>query len=121
MTAKLAKEKDFHEDTFDSYPIEYYGELNSNRDLDDWNDCDDYYAAPTQSLLQKWLREKYNIEVLPYPIQFLKNGNEIESLKLTYHYKIIIKGITQHVNLNFESESYEEALEIGLQHGLRLI
>ena len=66
------------------------------------------YSAPTQGLLQKWLREKLNIDVnvLPYN----KDGNK--------KYEVCVnKAITTWSGYN----TYEEALEVGLQEALKLI
>ena len=75
-TAKLAKEKGFNIKTykgylsetiveyFDTYPSDSIrlSEKYSNSALkNDW-----LCTAPTQSLLQKWLREKHNIEIECY-------------------------------------------------------
>ncbi len=71
------------------------------------------FSAPTQSLLQKWLREVHNLHI---SIVFDKNTAN------TYYCYMInsIKGYT-----NIESKhaffSYEEALEAGLQEALKLI
>ncbi|MFA5433077.1 MAG: hypothetical protein WC319_09460 [Candidatus Paceibacterota bacterium] len=102
-TAKLAKEKGFE---FEKITVDTHH---------------DSIQVCTQSLLQRWLREKHKIDVFPYPIQILHNNNEIECLQLTYHYKIIVKGITKFVSLNHEFETHEEAFEIGLQEALKLI
>ena len=89
------------------------------------------YPASTQSLLQKWLREKNNIHV---EINFM-------SRTLPFHdgYFIILRGIGYELNLDNDSQgnyrpilseihggyevfdSYEEALEAGLQEALKLI
>ena len=72
------------------------------------------YSAPTQSLLQKWLREKYNIIVLityqykfdstPYSYWIYKENNDLP--------------LNQWIN---DLNTYEEALEKGLQEALKLI
>ena len=71
--------------------------------------------APTQSLLQKWLREVHNIRL------------EIQSLiDYTYAYSIYQelqdnKYCKQIAFEYTEQYSYENALEIGLKHALKLI
>jgi len=65
-----------------------------------------WYLAPTQSILQKWLREKHGLILLVY-------FNEGEVNKWEYH----IIGRKPFVFGN----SYEEALEAGLKEGLKLI
>lgn len=63
-----------------------------------------YYHAPTQSLLQKWLREKHNIF-----IQINVNFN----VRIYYKDELYDEIFTFH--------SYEGALEKGLQESLKLI
>ena len=64
--------------------------------------------APTQSLLQKWLREKHNIHLIAY-----KNIN-IDGYDWCF---ITTDGIT---NIN-SYKTYEDAYEIGLREALKLI
>lgn len=132
-TAKLAKEKGFKEICFAAF--------HRNNRSDGWfetgiisqseyfkfplmNNGDkiavlqkDYIHTilrPTQSLLAKWLREKYNIHIT----------SQIGNLDFinTYHYEIryIYKNkFACKVNGNFKT--YEEAYEKGLQEALKLI
>lgn len=69
---------------------------------------------PTQSLLQKWLREKHGINVEVFlSYEFPYN---------TYFYRVMKIGkyfTLSHTD--FESNIYEEALEAGLQEALKLI
>jgi hypothetical protein len=98
-TARLAKEKGFKEQTVQMY--------NDKGKLAFWTECT--ILAPTQSLLQRWLREEHGIDIciLPYA------GPEI-----SYGYIIYIddKEIRK-----VEPWSYEKALEQGLQEALKLI
>lgn len=68
------------------------------------------YSAPTQGLLQKWLREVHNIHVLPtfnwYPDR--------------YNYEIRRENKAPLRSRSIES-NYEQALEAGLQEALKLI
>ncbi len=66
------------------------------------------YPAPTQSLLQKWLREKHRIYVIPL-------------FDEPYGWTIGINSKTVKFNLNLFFNTYEEALEKGLQESLKLI
>ena len=72
--------------------------------------------APTQSLLQKWLREKHEIYVSP---------RESYSFDNTLEYVCTVNGT--YVNHNIKDkpinrfDTYEQALEVGLQEGLKLI
>ena len=122
-TAKLAKEKGFNIEVktyfdikkFGDKPCEFYGRLNAN----DYNSWDDklkkninagYISAPTQSLLQKWLREVYNIHIAVLPK--ILPSNEIKY----YCFKGKIKKDFKDLY-----NTYEEALEKGLQEALKLI
>lgn len=71
------------------------------------------FQAPTQSLLQKWLREKHNIEVFvnPYKDYFADVNDPV-----MYKYCVWNNSIGAEF-----SEIYEEALETGLQRALKLI
>ena len=82
--------------------------------------------APTQSLLQRWLREKHNIHIEIYSITTKING-----------YYVVLRGIGFELNLDKDEQgnfypiieglgyrvfnTYEQALEAGLQKGLELI
>ncbi len=114
-TAKLAKEKGFNIET-DKYWCNYYtGEpgqkwklLNKSEltgsflNLMEW-------AAPTQSLLQKWLREIHDITIW---------FSDWEINEYSVH--ICQKEETKYMP-NKSLGSYEQALEIGLQESLKLI
>jgi hypothetical protein len=71
---------------------------------------------PTQTCLQKWLREKHNISVL------VEHGNmELGFFGyFTRVYSDISKGSNQFKVFKYETE-YEKALEHGLIEGLQLI
>ena len=74
--------------------------------------CD--LELPTQSLLQKWLREVHCIDVISYP--------SFMGVNLNYYY-VIIKD--RDFNNPIQQESlgmtYEAALEAGLLEALKLI
>lgn len=99
-TAKLAKEKGFNIES-----------LYTNEDLPSIENIKEYYLAPTQSLLQKWLREVHiiNCFVIPYIT--------LEDVKYCY----IIFNNKEEQLYNEDFKTYEEALEKGLQLGLQLI
>ena len=131
-TAKLAKEKGFNEREHYFYKVksendvELYGctkkqLVGFKGYVPIYHKVRDYHtnkeklnaklyrcSAPTQSLLQKWLREKHNIHLIAY-----KNIN-IDGYDWCY---ITTDGIT---NIN-SYKTYEEALEAGLQEALKLI
>ena len=118
-TAKLAKEKGF------KLPLRsnrnYYN-LNGNIHPYNWFnqfELADYTDAPTQSLLQKWLREvhKINIFISSKTIEnktiFIPHGRTIpDTIKNN-----LIVDIIQYCTNN----TYEEALEIALFEALKLI
>jgi hypothetical protein len=129
-TAKLAKEKGFESGSANHYEkdgqIQFTRGVYSNGFIED-NDI--LFEAPTQSLLQKWLRDKHDIDVQSKFNNSLfrslyKNGHNKESLN--YHWFI-----TTNINsddLFFEefsgnetSLTYEESLENGLTEALKLI
>jgi len=120
--AKLAKEKGFNEDgqiNIDSIPNCY----RSNGVLND-SDYTGYYPAPTQALLQKWLREVHNIHIKVD--DFLDNDN-----KTDWDYEVVFIGTDINEKGEYIAEipydcdrsyiTYEEALEKGLQEALKLI
>lgn len=61
--AKLAREKGFNVQTFDWY--DYTGNYHKGFIPHELHECPRYkeYYAPTQSLLQRWLREEKNIHI----------------------------------------------------------
>jgi hypothetical protein len=101
-TAKLAKEKGFDNDSANYYVTS--GRLNVVNG-------EDMFDAPTQSLLQKWLREKHDINVVAsatvnmwfYNSEYISTG------------KLIVSTSEQ------SYDTYEDAIEKGLQEALKLI
>lgn len=75
------------------------------------NNVYDLYEAPTQSLLQKWLREVHNIDVL------------IDSVGGKHGYYHILQFVNSGDNINsdYNYTTYEKALELGLYQALKLI
>lgn len=72
------------------------------------------YSAPTQSLLQKWLREVHDINI---NIETLQKGNSI-----VYSSYLVYIIETLHVKLFEKSfDTYEQALEQELINALKLI
>ena len=111
-TAKLAKEKEF-----DLFCRTAYTNPDSETSL--MYDEDGYYwkvylLAPTQSLLQKWLRDKFSIHIVvdsfrvcdsnrfDIDLTDLKTGKSIDSSSV-------------------EELTYEDAMEIALQEALTYI
>lgn len=126
-TARLAKKKGFNELCRNVYledktihEYAYYesstdGQYDCNKDIDQYdnsvNKLKVLCSAPTQSLLQKWLREKHNIPVLVYQADPSRktHGCSIKWFDKVYKEQIC------------SGRSYEEALEKGLQEALNLI
>lgn len=121
-TAKLAKEKKFDIPTLYCYEWVKNHEVTVCKNeqnigsLDNWNDHTGeengynliFYSAPTQSLLQKWLREKYNIHIEITWVYTLDN-------LYMYHVSTTNNPIYSSGSL---CSSYEEALEKGLEYCL---
>lgn len=108
-TAKLAKEKGFNEQCIECYTdkeVLYQNNIEkilfTNSQL-----LTSFYSAPTQSLLQKWLREEHELFIYCVP-----RRNVYPDIKWT-------NNISVRENIFFTT--YEEALEKGLQEALKLI
>ena len=121
-TAKLAKEKGFNIDCLHFYcinstcnytekPYEYSFKVNANRPNKNNFGYGGTTSAPTQSLLQRWLREVHDIIVLIHQYTETK----------TYFYLINQEYDFEYDNNKLNCKTYEEALEIGLQEALKLI
>lgn len=122
-TAKLAKEKGFNITNRNSYdentglmlPLDPHGHCYTLEGV-----C----PAPTQSLLQKWLREEHNIHIKVD--DFIDDETGIE-----WDYEIVIIGTDLDERGNYiplisydierKFKTYEEALELGLEEALNLI
>ena len=105
-TAKLAKEKGFIFKCNKIYLI--HGDLHVNELISDKI----FFQAPTQSLLQKWLREVHEISI--------KIDDYCTNSRVRFDYNVCELG-SQEDNPVGIFENYEEALEIGLQEALKLI
>ena len=138
-TAKLAKEKEFdwkstigykengESMTIDRSEVSFFAGASinfNNTDLIKYNKqfTDDWVCvcvAPTQSLLQKWLREKHNIYV-----EVTHSYRDLSHY--TYHvyttWDEYCEKITMAMNNELHHFSvYEDALEAGLQAGINRI
>ena len=131
-TAKLAREKDINIFSKSVFSTEYpndgkldYRDISYNED-DGWTeyyhhrgtdvkiDFNSFVFAPTQALLQKWLRENYGFIVLPT----YNYWNDCFKVDICGRFSgDVIKG----VDLSIEFEKYEEAMEYGLFESLKLI
>ena len=135
-TAKLAKEKKFEElvsncyykeELFGTYAMmdeddSAFIDVMDGNELENHNSLDfiDYkyrYSAPTQSLLQKWLREKYKIQISIQHYTHIKDGE----LYAGFVYNPNIIYCTSPGPVIRKALTYEEALEVCLQEALKLI
>ena len=130
-TAKLAKEKGFSLKVFyfylntnilqdaNTYERPFY---NGNPDIEfyfrNWNEeSKNRCSAPTQSLLQKWLREEHEIHIILEISNVYTDDNNLYGYKL---YKITNDGF-KCINIKELNKTYEETLEKGLYEALKLI
>ena len=142
-TAKLAKEKgysngsgtlyiQYHESyVYDEDPnhpesykkneirMEEYYTINNSKPYDISNEYYTQYEAPTQSLLQKWLREEHKIY-----IEICHSYRDLTHY--TYHVYTNWEEYSSKMMKAFNNElkhflTYEEALEAGLQKALSCI
>jgi hypothetical protein len=110
-TAELAKSKGFNIPVDGRYywDPEYLKVLLSKQGIGKCNNTEESISAPTQSLLQKWLREELGINVFIVPA--LKEG----------HYEWLIMDDNE---TTFECDEaftiYEDALEEGLKKAINL-
>lgn len=120
-TAKLLKEKGFKEDVFTFYEVDCVeGDMILSETYDEsenFNEKNDCLSAPTQSLAQKWLRETKNIHICVYNCA-CGYGYEISKADNGTH---MASSVYKGTNDGEEWDSYEEALEAGLQEALMLI
>jgi hypothetical protein len=120
-TAKLAKEKGFDEECGDFFEIDNESNiLSSSHGLAviKRNNIKHFISAPTQSLLQKWLREKYHIVVQP---MFIGGLTKATSWYDFIYYSNLTDGEDDKKIVDLKYKTYEEALEKGLQEALKLI
>lgn len=78
-------------------------------------------SRPTQSLLQKWLREVHDLEI---HISCVTQHNEVKKSCKLVHYQYFVKSKSQYYFIRIENEgfkTYELALEDALLESLKLI
>ena len=101
-----------------------YLKENINR-TDDNSDEEYYLLAPTQSLLAKWLREKYDIEIniTRMPPEAIKSSFNKGNKRIKKYNMWVwsLNGNPRIENPSLFFDNYEEAFEIGLQEALKLI
>lgn len=128
-TAVLAKEVGFNWDVL--YATDYNGDFIPfalEGGYWNWNELITHYSIPTQSLLQKWLREVHHIDVYIMPNFYHASPklgyiysidcfdkNNVHDGKIWDADQIEILGDSKGFN------TYEECLEKGLQECLKLI
>lgn len=122
-TAKLARDKGFKIPCDGRYYWEHKWQLSlkgsvkcsNNSDMKDRSNIS--YSAPTQSLIQKWLREEHRIYVT---VSSIEDG-EVILFDYSIKQKAPIFGFSEiRVKLQ-EFKTYEEALETGIEKSLNLI
>jgi hypothetical protein len=116
-TAKLAKEKGFNyncNNYTDKRDGNYFSSETTIISYKNYNDRTSAISRPTQSLLQKWLREKHNILIETIG----NNTNKKFAVKVYFHNHINDK---TSVGISPFYETYEEGLEEGLVTALKLI
>lgn len=111
-TAKLLKEKGFNEyckDIINHKGIMMETIFRTSKDLPKL-----FYSCPTQSVAQKWLRETKNLHI---EISYMyENYWTYDILTIPRHDLI---GLEDRASVRYNT--YEEALEAGLQEALKLI
>ena len=108
-TAKLAKEKGFNISGINIYENE---NLLCDVEFKNWNNGTLCLLAPTQSLLQKWLREKHQL--------FITVNAKGVIDEIVWYNNVTIRTKKDHKFENYY-RTYEEALEVGLLEALKLI
>lgn len=135
-TAKLAKEKGFPQPIRDGETCTYqsvndikYGYVDGALTMHYFLSFVCYknvFVAPSQSLLQKWLREQHNIDIIITPFTAGKADKKrwewLEEGKKYYYYNVHSRhGIHLDEIKDQFCNIFEEALEKALQRSLKLI
>lgn len=121
-TAKLAKKKGLNKVWCNNMYCIGFKDFPDDEEIIecDWrNHVDHQYhlaLAPTQSLLQKWLREKHNLHV-SVEFEFTKKLSWRVNICDTHKFEWLLPDF---LNAH-EFDTYEEALEEGLQEALKII
>ena len=120
-TAKLARKKGFNwKCLFYRQKSAVIGdntilEVSQGKSFFDWNSYNmegvPFYSMPTQSLLQKWLREVHGIFVNPCPHYNFK----------TYGVEVYSNKELTSIGADLKFKAFEEAFEEGLYEALKLI
>ena len=121
-TAKLAKEKGFDIPT--RYGFSERRSLVRVDTSDNWNQDKELYSRPTQSLLSRWLREKYGLYVCPFIGRDYSedaDGEICDKWEAWYFDIFDARGEAIFHNEDNCYDTYEEAMEAGLQEALKMI
>ena len=113
-TARMLKEAGFEANLRTMYVEEEKDEWafwDSGAKRSDYNYFDDTIACPTQALAARWLREEHNIFIQLNPTF---DGWLLDLFDLKKHQYIL-------TNKDANADSYEQALEDGLQEAIKLI
>lgn len=111
-TAKLLKEKGFNEyckDIINHKGIMMETIFRTSKDLPKL-----FYSCPTQSIAQKWLRDIQNIHI---EISYMYGNYWIYDILTIPNHDLV--GLSDRPIIRYNT--YEEALESGLQEALKLI
>lgn len=110
--AKLAKDKGFNVQTFDWY--DYAGNYHKGFIPHELHECPRYkeYYAPSQSLLQRWLREEKGLHIAVFPN--MANSFEFDYIVYNKGDKFWNPIYTAHSDF----ATYELALEDALKYAL---
>lgn len=124
-TARLAKQKGFHWPCSDCYEVDiepwYHHTVNSPVDyngassLMTGKSSRRVFSAPTQSLLQKWLRDRYKIDIE------ITVWTDPETKEKFYESDLYSDIVEEETESEEDYPSYEEALESALKEALKLI
>lgn len=119
-TARLAKEKNFDWSCNNAYDLSgnlgnYYDIVEESPFEENDVDYDSLrYSAPTQSFLQKWLREVHNIHI--HICYFTESNTWNVDL-----YKLPNNDLINNPMEFSKNNTYEQALEVGIYEGLKLV
>lgn len=131
-TAKLAKEKGFTT-PITSYANSYYNELGQYKEVSYKTKLEDYETeAPTQALLQRWLREQHQLHIDIVAQMIPDDSKQDNTWSTTFPIlKCSGKFYANVVDLSIENRekglgssnmaTYEECLEESLIKALKLI
>ena len=124
-TAKLLKEAGFDVPTRGTWRKNYtgdaafvehfYGQTTDDISRHSADGFQHEYLAPTQALAARWLREVHKLHV------FAKRIYEYALDKFSWGYYIQSSNYEYCKNFEVGFDSYEEAMEAGLKHGLESV